>query len=154
MKNPIETINNVILSKDEISKLSDNITAGVRAGIEDPTNVIVRIEFLKKALEAAKKALLEEAIDELDKYGKDGATINGVKIRTKEAGVQYDYSNCEVWNELNEEFVRVQKDRKDLEARLKTVKGTEQILIPDGEIVDLVPPIKTSTTTVEVTFPK
>jgi len=154
MNNPIETINDVILSKEEISKLSDNITAGVRAGIEDPTNVIVRIEFLKKALEAAKKALLEEAIDELDKYGKEGATINGVKIRTKEAGVKYDYSNCEIWNELNEEFKKVQQDRKDLEARLKTVKGTEQILIPDGEIVDLVQPIKTSSTTVEFTFPK
>ena len=45
--------------------------------------------------------------------------------------------------------------QKDLEARLKTVKGTETIVHSEtGEIIELNQPIRRSTTTIEISFPR
>jgi|TARA_R100000479_G_scaffold84485_1_gene40930 hypothetical protein len=153
-ENPIEVIQGS-LSKAEITKLSTQIAAGVKAGIEEPLNLVVKIEFLKKALDDAKKQILEACIDEASKYEKEGASVRGVKIQVKEAGVKYNYSNTELWNETNREIEESKKVLKDLESRLKTVKGTETIVQPEtGEVIELNQPTKRSTTTIAITFPK
>ena len=153
-ENPIERIQGS-LSKIEIEKLSTMIAAGVKAGIQEPLDLVVKIEFLKKALDQAKKEILDECIDEASKYEKDGASIRGVKIQVKEAGVKYNYSNTELWNETNREIEDNKQVLKDLETRLKTVKGTETIVQPEtGEVIELNQPVKTSKTTIAITFPK
>lgn len=153
-ENPIERIQGS-LSKIEIEKLSSMIAAGVKAGIQEPLDLVVKIEFLKKALDQAKKEILDECIDEASKYEKDGASIRGVKIQVKEAGVKYNYSNTELWNETNREIEDNKQVLKDLETRLKTVKGTETIVQPEtGEVIELNQPVKTSKTTIAITFPK
>ncbi|MAB40607.1 MAG: hypothetical protein CL525_16115 [Aequorivita sp.] len=153
-ENPIERIQGS-LSKVEIEKLSSMIAAGVKAGIQEPLDLVVKIEFLKKALDQAKKEILDDCIDEASKYEKDGASIRGVKIQVKEAGVKYNYSNTELWNETNREIEDNKQVLKDLETRLKTVKGTETIVQPEtGEVIELNQPVKTSKTTIAITFPK
>tara|TARA_Y100000361_G_C11162000_1_gene348104 strand:+ start:30880 stop:31353 length:474 start_codon:yes stop_codon:yes gene_type:complete len=152
--NPIETIQGT-LSKNEIEKLSNQISNGVKAGIEEPLDLVVKIEFLKKALDMAKKSILSDCIDEAYKFDKTGATIRGVKIQVKEAGVKYNYSNTEIWNETNEEIKQMTEVRKSLEGRLKAIKGKENIVDDNtGEVIELNEPIKTSTTTIAITFPK
>lgn len=153
-ENPIERIQGS-LSKVEIEKLSLMIAAGVKAGIQEPLDLVVKIEFLKKALDQAKKEILDDCIDEASKYEKDGASIRGVKIQVKEAGVKYNYSNTNLWNETNREIEDNKQVLKDLESRLKTVKGTETIVQPEtGEVIELNQPVKTSKTTIAITFPK
>ena len=153
-ENPIERIQGS-LSKNEIEKLSSMIAAGVKAGIQEPLDLVVKIEFLKKALDQAKKEILDDCIDEASKYEKDGASIRGVKIQVKEAGVKYNYSNTDLWNETNREIEDNKQVLKDLESRLKTVKGTETIVQPEtGEVIELNQPVKTSKTTIAITFPK
>jgi len=153
-QNPIEVIQGT-LSKKEIEDLSTKIAAGVDAGIEEPLDLVIKIEFLTKTLQAAKKKILSSCIDEAAKYHPETASIRGVKIKTKEAGVKYDYSNTPVWNDTNDEIVQMILQQKELEARLKTVKGKETILHPEtGELIELFQPIKKSTTTIEISFPK
>ena len=153
-ENPIELIQGS-LSKKEIEKLSTMISNGVKAGIQEPLDLVVKIEFLKKALDLAKKEILEDCIDETLKHEKEGATIRGVKIQVREAGVKYNYSNTEIWNHTNTEIEESKIVLKDLESRLKTVKGTETIVQPEtGEVIELNQPVKTSKTTIAITFPK
>lgn len=153
-QNPIEVINGS-LSKNEIENLSNQIAAGVEAGIEEPLDLVIKIDFLTKALQAAKKKILPSCIEEADKYKPEAASIRGVKVKTKEAGVKYTYSNTDVWNQTNSEIEEMKRQQKELETRLKAVKGIETILHPDtGEIIELCQPIKTSTTTIEISFPK
>lgn len=103
----------------------------------------------------AKKSILSDCIDEAYKFDKTGATIRGVKIQVKEAGVKYNYSNTEIWNETNEEIKQMTEVRKSLEGRLKAIKGKENIVDDNtGEVIELNEPIKTSTTTIAITFPK
>lgn len=154
-QNPIETIGAVALTKTEIENVANQIAAGVEAGIDDPIELVVKIEFLKKALEEAKKKVLPSCLDELDLHDKGGTKIAGVKVEQVEAGVKYDFSNCEAWKKSDSIVQEATNERKELEARLKTVKKLELIVDElTGEIVELVPPVRTSTTTIKLTFGK
>ncbi len=117
--------------------------------------MIIKIEFLKKALDEAKGKILEDCIDELDLHGKDGTTIAGVKIQNVESGVKYDFTNCDEWNKFDKFVKEANEAKKDFENKLKGLKKPESILDEEtGELTRLVPPARTSKTTVKMTFKK
>lgn len=154
-QNPIEALDSIALTKTEIANVANQIAAGVEAGIDEPLELIVKIEFLKKALDEAKKKILPSCLDELDLHDKGGTKIAGVKVEQVESGVKYDYSNCELWKQGDAIVQEATQARKEIETRLKTLKKPESILDEEtGEIVQLVPPSRKSTTTVKLTFGK
>jgi methyl coenzyme M reductase gamma subunit len=154
MKNPIKQIEGS-LSKTNIEELAKKITEGIAEGTDDPGEMIIKIEFLKKALEAARKIILEDVIDEAERHGREGISIAGVKVRKKESGVKYDYSKTESWNEIQGKINTSIHERKILETQLKAIETKKDFIDPEtGEVLEYFPAIKTSTTTVEVVFPK
>jgi uncharacterized protein YktB (UPF0637 family) len=82
-------------------------------------------------------------------------TIAGVTLKIKEAGTRYDFSASPNWVKANEVKKKAEEDQKQIESRLKTVKGSE-ILVDEqtGEIYKVFEPGKKSTTTIEISFPK
>ena len=153
--NPIEALNVEALTKTEISNVAEQIAAGVEAGVEEPLDLIIKIDFLKKALEEAKKKILDDCLQELDLHPKEGTKIAGVQIQQVESGVKYDYSNCEAWKERDQLVKDSTEFKKELESKLKGLKKPESILDEEtGEVTRLVPPARTSTTTVKITFKK
>jgi hypothetical protein len=94
----------------------------------------------------------------LDLYGPEAKTgINrlGVTFKSKETAVKYDFSMTPIWNELKAAEDRASNERKDLETQLKALKKSTVNVDPEtGEMVEMVIPIKSSKTTVEITLSK
>lgn len=110
------------------------------------------------------KEFKKMVMDEVFKYGKEGyKTARGAKFGIMEnAGTVYHYENCNdpilaSLVERSKELLEYIKDRQEF---LKTVPKEgmkivdESGAIPSGELIEVFPPYKTSTTTYKVTLPK
>lgn len=128
---------------------------------EDPLEAFAKIKCLEVALKSAKDQLLDEALAEASKYGKDGFRKNGAIMTIAEAGITYDYSDCNdpVLFELMEESQRISAEITKRQMFLKNMSGPMSMEYPDkatGELNVFVinPPIRKSTTTINVRLAK
>ena len=101
--------------------------------------------------------MLFRSIAEQDKYGKERMSYHGATFDIKEAGVKYDYSQCQdvIWNDIDKKMQMLTERKKEREAFLKTIK--ERFTFVDestGEIVTIYPAQKKSTTTYAITWSK
>jgi len=152
MKSLIQSIEDVRLSKTNVSEAVKTIIAEAEAGFEDPIKLLTKVAFLEKIVTEAKKELIQLSLEEM---AEEKRTIAGVSLSKKEAGARYDYSDSPNWIKQNEVKKAEEQKLKDIEARLKTVKGSETIVDEEsGEIFQVFQPSKKSTTTIEITFPK
>jgi hypothetical protein len=96
--------------------------------------------------EDIRKAILNEA----EKQGSKSFEMNGVKFSIKEAGTKYDYSGCNdsEYNLLTEKFNQLSELKKEREKFLQGITTKTEIYGSDG--AQILPPIKTSQTIVEV----
>ena len=107
--------------------------------------------------------LLELALDELSQYGKEKVTKLIFEISQIEIGVKYDFSHDPIWNKLNNS---VNSAKEALKAReellknvprpdsLKGVKAMTELDTDTGEYFELLPPVKSSKTTLKFTKQK
>ena len=145
------------VSKQKVDEIATVIMELATQGHYDTLKTYIQLEFLSQVIEKAKGLIKPSAIDELYRHDKGIATsvITGATIRTKEAGVRYDFSNCPQWEQIKSVEEDVAMRRKKLEEFLKTLQGKVTTLDETtGELVEYFPPIKKSTTTVEVQLPK
>lgn len=122
------------LSKTEINALAEKITASVELGDENAGELYIKLDFLEKALKAAKTAIKDEATEELKKYDK-GQTLGGVQfsVATK---ATWDYKHNQDWVKKKEELTAIQDDMK------AAAKSSNSIL--DESTGELIPPAKSS----------
>lgn len=159
MKNLFEISNNEIeLTKSNVSVFADMIIKTSDDGHVDVLTLLARIEFISQVIDQAKDKLKENAVDELALYGpesKSGVKMHGVTFKVMESGVKYDFTETQYWNDLKSAETKTTDTRKEFETLLKTIKKATQIAIPDtGEMIDLIPPIKSSKTTMSISLPK
>lgn len=145
------------LTKETISNVSDVIVNEFNSGKMNQLEFLGKMEFMAQAIDKAMQTIRQQALEELEKYGaeaKFGVVRSGITFKTKEAGVKYDYSNTKKWVDINDRLTAVKEEMKSLESQLKTIKG-KQILVDEdtGECVELMQPIKTSKTTIEISIP-
>jgi hypothetical protein len=93
-----------------------------------------------------RQAVMKEA----EKEGLKSFEKNGIKFTIKEAGTKYDYSGCcdAEYNYIIEVFNTVSNQKKEREEFLKTITSGSEIYGKDG--FQIIPPVKTSQTIVEV----
>jgi hypothetical protein len=87
------------LSKTGIETLANIMVSEVVNGNEDPGELYIKLDFLKKALDKAMKEIKEGAIEELAKYDK-GQTLGGVEFSVQDKGrASYNHheSSGKVW---------------------------------------------------------
>ena len=153
----IDQIENIDLSKTNVKKMAETITAEFHAGNGDLLTAMARLEFLSQVIDAAKSDLRSLAVDELDLYGqesKSGVMKSGVQFKIIESGISYDYTANQIWNDLKDQENQVAEKRKSFETMARANKTAFTIIDDQGEILTCNPPIKSSKTTVQITLPK
>lgn len=114
-----------------------------------PLEAVVAITAAEKVLSELKSRFISDAVEYADNNGIK--VCRGAEIGIKEAGVKYDYSVCNKWNEMTEQIKAIEDKRKAVEKMLKCAT-TDAPYIDDttGEAIVGIP--KRSTTTLTVNF--
>ena len=153
----ITTPNAAVINKAVISDYAEQIIQEVIDGNFNAMDVGLQVKFFEDLISKLKERLRTHVIDELEKYPRGQEIIkHNAVFAVKEAGVRYDYTNCQdpLWNDLKEQADLLDKEIKDRERFLKTIPPSG-LTITDhrtGEIVTIRPALKTSTTTPVITW--
>lgn len=144
-------------NKSEIERVATEMVQGIIDGNVQTEKALLTIRAIRVAMESAEDKIKEQVIDELHKRGKEGFDMYGAKVTLKELGVKYDFNNCldAEWHNLDESIKRLTELRKERENFLKSLtKRTTIVDESTGEVVQINPPIRTSTTSYTITFAK
>lgn len=137
------------LSKADILDQANQIIENFDVDMLDTMTTISLIRKAQLLIDTLEKGLKEKGINELTKSGGKYES-NGCEHQLVESGVKYDYSNNSKWVLINEQIKSLTEERKDIEARIKPLKGMMIEVDPEtGEAIEWYPAIKTSTTTIK-----
>lgn len=144
----IKKIETTMPVKANIDILANELTEGVASGFVNPLEFLVKIEFLTKVLEQAKKQVKELALQNLTQPQE----LFGAKVEVAETGVKYDYSQNEIWQELKEKMQPLEDELKKVEEQIKIATKIGKSIV-DERTGELISPVqKTSTTSIKITF--
>jgi hypothetical protein len=144
-------------SKSEIERVATEMVQSIVDGNLQTDKALLTIRAIRVAMETAEDKIKDQVIDELHKRGKEGFEVYGAKVNLKELGVKYDYTNCldAEWQNLDAEIKRLSELRKERENFLKSLTKTMTIVDENtGEVMQVHPPIRQSTTSYTITFAK
>lgn len=144
-------------NKTEIERVATEMVQGIVDGNVQTEKALLTIRAVRVAMESAEDKIKEQVIDELHKRGKEGFDMYGAKVNLKELGVKYDFNNCldAEWQSLDAEIKRLTELKKERESFLKSLTKTMTIVDEvTGEISQVHPPIRQSTTSYTITFAK
>jgi len=140
-------------NNEQVIKFSKDITNVIDSGEINPLDVLLCIRGFEKVIKNIKDNLNDLAIDELDKYSEKDIKYKGATLNKVNTGVKYDYSNCgdEEYVSLKTKETTVKNDIKSRETFLKSLTAMTSLNNLDtGEMMEIYPPSKTSTTTAKV----
>jgi hypothetical protein len=144
----------VDLSKAAVDGMAELISLMVKDGHVNALDIATRLNWMAQVIEQARDLIREDCIIEIEKHG-GRAIINGSEVLKKETGAKYDYKSCgdSVWQLAYEQEAVAAHQRKVREKLLKAV--TTRIEVTDeltGEVMSILPPIKSSTTNIQITL--
>jgi hypothetical protein len=144
-------------NKSEIERVATEMVQGIVDGNLQTEKALLTIRAVRMAMESAEDKIKDQVIDELHRRGKEGFDMYGAKVNLKELGVKYDYTNCidSEWQSLDAEIKRLTELKKERENFLKSLTKTMTIVDENtGEVMQVHPPIRQSTTSYTITFAK
>lgn len=148
------------ISKQRQTEVFEAMKLRVIEGEVAPMEAFAQVKGLMAACEQFTKdrEIVDKVIDAVQQYGKgEDASYLGAKFAVGEVGVKYDYSECNdpEWCRLANQKAEIEAKMKEREAFLKGIKGTITVVDEEtGEVYQVTGPLKTSTTSVRITFPK
>lgn len=141
-------------TKEQIEIFTNQLIDDVEQGVTNPLALHIRLTLIEKSFDKVKEAIKKQVVAEAEKHNQKSFDHMGCKIEVKEMGVKYDYSGCNdaEWNLTNQAIERRKIFLKQRENFLKSLTKKETIVNEEtGEIIEVFPPIKTSTTSIAVT---
>ncbi len=136
--------------KSNVDVLANELTDGVTSGNVNPLEFLVKIEFLTKVLEQAKKQVKDLAVQSLS----SNESLFGAKIELAETGVKYDYSQSESWQSIKAQIEPLETELKAIEEQIKMATKIGKSFV-DESTGELISPVqKTSTTGIKITLGK
>ena len=126
----------------------------------NPVNTAVQLKGIAEMATIALKdeRLKDAVIRECDKYEKgETPTFQGAKLQVRETGTKWDYSRCgdSVYDGLAAEMAALKAKMDERERFLKSITAPMTIVDNEtGEVYEVQPPKKTSTTSFSITFAK
>ena len=136
--------------KSNIDSLANELTDGVASGFVNPLEFLVKIEFLTKVLEQAKKQVKDLAVQSLS----SNESLFGAKIELAETGVKYDYSQSESWQSIKAQIEPLETELKAIEEQIKMATKIGKSIV-DESTGELISPVqKTSTASIKITLGK
>jgi hypothetical protein len=154
METAISTLSQLPETKQQIETFAYSLEQGLNNGQIIASDLLRFQKAMEKVFEKIKPTLIENALNEISQYEKN-SVIKGSEFSIVEAGVKYDYSNCNdlEYNTLNTQLEALKSTLKDRETFLKSIKQPLQMIDENsGEVYIIYPPKKSSTTTLKVTF--
>ena len=147
----VELSDFVSLTKKEINEVVEkNIEMWCDSG-EDTVAMLSMIVKITEYSINGKSKLAKRLIDIVAQYGREGVTVNGVHF-VLSSSTQYDYSNSEAWNNLEEQIKFLKATQKDVEAIAKATKQKTSWADFDGVEWDIYPAIRTGSETVKASI--
>lgn len=141
----------VSLTRKEIGELGQK---NIDMWCDNGDDILAMLSLVTKITEYAtevKKKLAKRVYDEVALYGKEGVTKNGVALSLFSSS-QYDYSNSEAWNALEEQIKALKATQKDIEQIAKATKQKTSWVDSDGVEWDIYPAIRTGSETVKASI--
>lgn len=154
METAISTLSQLPETKKQIETFAYSLEQGLINGQIIASDLLRFQKAMEKVFEKIKPTLIENALNEISKFEKN-SVIKGSEFSIVEAGVKYDYSDCNdlEYNSLSIQLEALKSTLKDRETFLKSIKQPLQVIDEtSGECYTVYPPKKTSTTTLKVTF--
>ena len=141
-------------SRIVINTFSSNIINAISSGEMSGLQFKMKQKMWESIFDACKIAVDKAAREEAETYGEKKFKTFGGEVTLIEAGTKYDYSQCndEEYTILIARLEALKAKIKDRETLLKSIKGSMNIVTEDGEGATIYPPIKTSTSTIKITF--
>ena len=145
------------VSKETIKETSLALLHDIDEGHMHPLQVAAQFKFMEDIISNVKEELRQRVVAEQTKHGKEVMSYQGASFDIREAGIKYDYSQCQcsIWNDLDSQIQNLIEQRKEREAFLKTLK--QSLLYIDestGEMITLYPAQRKSTTTYSISWKK
>lgn len=142
-------------TKERVNNIVQNTLDQLQIGTLSALDIKLRLKFFENIVKEFGKTSLDKfAREEAEKYGAK-FDLKGAKIELAETGSKYDYSKCNdtVYNDLITEQTILDGKVKDRETFLKAIKDKLTIVNEDsGEITEIYPPVKSSTSSIKVTL--
>jgi len=142
-------------SNEQVLTFSENLKSVLDSGDINPLDVLLCIKGFEKVIANVKDYLNELAVIECMKYTEKDIKYKTAELQVVQTGVKYDYDNCNDYKYKSFKLKEVEL-KSEINARegfLKGLKESINIIDEDsGEIVEIYPPAKTSTTTAKVTL--
>jgi len=138
----------------QIQSVADQVAANVEDGYSSPLELLVGCKAIQKTLEAIIERIEESALAEALHYPKRFSQ-HGATIEVREVGTKYNFDNCNdpVLSRLTEQKKQWSDLEKDRQSLLKTLRGKTELLDTEtGEIINALPPVKTSKTGIVITL--
>lgn len=148
-------LQSIQLGKPEISEVTQEIIKQLNDGNINPLETHLRFKAIENVIKTVKPILDPLARSEAEKYGERKFTAMGANVELAETGTKYDYSNCgdPVLTDLNLQLEALEAKIEKRKEFLKAIDGSEVITDQStGEIVIIYPPVKTSTSSIKVSF--
>ena len=145
------------VTKETIKEQSMGLLKDLDEGHITPLKLAAQLKFMEDIISNVKEELRQRVVAEQTKHGKEAMSYQGASFDIREAGIKYDYSQCQcsIWNDIDSQIQKFTEQRKEREAFLKTLK--ERFTYIDestGEIITLYPAQRKSTTTYAITWKK
>jgi hypothetical protein len=154
METAISTLSQLPETKQQIETFAYSLEQGLNNGQIIASDLLRFQKAMEKVFEKIKPTLIENSLNEISQYEKN-SVIKGSEFSIVEAGVKYDYSECNdlEYNMLNTQLEALKSTLKERETFLKAIKAPMQMIDENsGECFTIYPPKKTSSTTLKVTF--
>lgn len=136
---------------------AEELRQGIEDGSIDALRVMIELKKLENQMALVRDVAAKVAADEAAKFGQKSFNYHGAKIELAELATKYKYDNCNYppFIRANEKAKEASEAVKASEAWLKSLKGKTEFIDPEtGEICEVLPPVKTSTTGIKITLAK
>ena len=124
--------------------------------LEAIESIAIVEQFIKQVKDHSK--FKPAVLEELAKYGKSYTNSIGTKIELFESGTKFHYDKCgdTEWEMLTQQMSSIKSDIEKRETLLKAIpiSGEEIVCKITGEVIQVYPPYKVSTSTYKVTISK
>jgi len=142
-------------TQTSIDIFSDGVIQSVQSGEVNPLTVLIQLRAIEKASERILKEIRQNILNEAGKYAENKFTYSGCEITKTELGTKYTFENCgdPDWEQYDADVKSASNSRKEREDFLKALKAPITLLDKrSGEIVEILPPTKKSTSGVTVSI--
>lgn len=142
-------------TKDEINSFADKLLTQIGNGEIDPLKIHVQLKAVETVIKRVNdNTFYKTAIrNASEMYGGKNFEAFGAKVELAEVGTKYNFDNCGhvYYNDVIAKISELEKQKKEYETLLKAIKEATPMIF-DGEGVNVYPPIKTSTSSIKVSF--